>query len=67
MSPPDEEVIERYIRYPDTLSAADRARAAELLRADPTARRLAAYYRGFYDELDALDEGHSRSPEDDAD
>ena len=67
MSPRDEEVIERYIRFPDTLSAEDRERASELLRSDPTARRLAAFYRGYYDELDALDEDRADTPDGDAD
>jgi hypothetical protein len=56
MSPRDEEAVERYVRYPDTLSDAERVHVADLLRSDPTARRLAAFYRSFYDELDQLDE-----------
>ena len=54
MSPRDEETVERYIRYPETLSETEKLRVGDLLRADPVARRLAAFYRSFYDELDAL-------------
>jgi len=54
MSPRDEESVERYVRFPETLSEAERARIADLLRDDPVARRLAAFYRGFYDELERV-------------
>ena len=54
MSPHDEETVERYVRYPETLSEAERLRVADMLRADTVARRLAAFYRSFYDELDGL-------------
>ena len=56
MLPRDEETVERYVRYPETLSEAERARIALLLRSDRTARHLAAFYRGFYGELDHVNE-----------
>ncbi len=62
MSPRDEETVERYVRYPETLSERDRLRVADMLRADPVARRVAAFYRSFYDELDALEPPAGRSP-----
>lgn len=61
MSPKDEETVERYVRFPQTLTEGERARVAGLLRADPVARRIAAFYRTFYDELDALESPAERS------
>jgi hypothetical protein len=55
MSPRDEEIVERYVRYPESLSQPDRDRVAGLLRTDTTARRLADFYRRFYDQLDAVE------------
>jgi hypothetical protein len=55
MSPHDEEIVERYVRYPESLSPQDRDRVAALLRTDATARRIAEFYRRFYDQLDAVE------------
>jgi hypothetical protein len=63
MSPRDEEIVERYIRYPESLSDKDREDVAGLLRTDPTARRIADYYRRFYDELDAINGPRERAAE----
>jgi hypothetical protein len=55
MSPDDEELVERYVRYPESLSGHDRDRVGSLLRTDTTARQIADFYRRFYDELDAVE------------
>ena len=62
MSPSDELAVERFIRYPDTLSSEERAAVERLLRTDPVAREVAHFFRSFYAELDALtdEEGSSR-------
>lgn len=55
MPPLDEDLIERFVRFPGTLTPSDRAAAEELLRSDAAARELAAFFRTFYEELDGLD------------
>lgn len=51
-----ERVIERYVRYPETLSAATREAVEEHLRRSPELARIAAFYHDFYRELDAASE-----------
>ena len=53
MSPHDEAEVERFVRYPDTLSPARRDAIAHLIDTDPVARRIADFYREFDDELQA--------------
>ena len=55
MSPDDEDALERFVRFPATLSAAERVRVADLLRGSAAARELAAFFRSFYEVLDELD------------
>ncbi len=53
-------VIERYVRDPATLAVSVVRAIEELLEQDPGARRLAEFYRSFYDELEHLPD-HSAS------
>ena len=63
MHPRDEQAIERLIRFPDTLSASERASVEHLIRTDPVAAEVAAFYRSFYEDLDALaDEDTGEAP-----
>jgi hypothetical protein len=67
MPPLDEDLIERFVRFPGTLTPSARAAAEELLRSDAAARELAAFFRTFYEELDELDregETEERPPND---
>lgn len=54
MTPLDEDLIERYIRFPSTLRTEDCHAAERLLRASAPARELAEFFRSFYAELDDL-------------
>ena len=48
--------LERFIRYPETLDPKTRRTVEKRLACDRAARSMADFYRGFYHELDALDE-----------
>ena len=60
MSPHMEETVERFVRYPNTLTPNERTEVAHLIEVDLTARRLASFYCSFYLELDAP-RGHADS------
>lgn len=49
-----ESLVERYVGFPDTLDAATRAYVKEQIRTDEAIRRVAAFYRDYYEELDLL-------------
>lgn len=51
----DEKLIERYIRYPETLSEAERKEVETQIRESEKGQRIAAFYREYYEELDALE------------
>lgn len=57
MNPDNEEAIERLVRFPEALSPREREEIEALIRTDPVARELAAFFRSYYDELDDLPEG----------
>ncbi len=48
-----EDRIERLVRYPHTLQPDERDALTRLTSTDPTAERLAKFYKSFYDELDS--------------
>ncbi len=52
----DEQLIERYVRWPETLSSDLRATIQTHLAVDDVARATADFYRQFYEELDAQEE-----------
>ncbi|MEM6334918.1 MAG: hypothetical protein AAF752_00025 [Bacteroidota bacterium] len=45
--------IERYVRFPDTLTADRRSRIAKLIETDPATRSIYDYYVSYYADLDA--------------
>lgn len=51
-----EHVIERYVRYPETLPATLREAVEAHLRQSPKLAKIADFYRDFYRELDATSE-----------
>lgn len=51
----DEALIERYVRFKSTLSDEDLERAEDLVRTSSAARRLAEFFREYYEELDATE------------
>ena len=48
--------LERFVRYPETLDPKTRSSVEKRLVCDKVARSTVNFYRGFYRELDALDE-----------
>lgn len=62
MPPLDEDLIERYVRFPGTLTPSARSAAEELLRSDAAARDLATFFYTFYEELDELDREKRADP-----
>ena len=56
MTPLDEDLIERYVRFPSSLKAKDCRAAERLLRTSAAARELAEFFRSFYAELDELEQ-----------
>ena len=50
----DEHMIERYVRYPDTLSEEAQRSIEAYVQQDASAQTLAEFYRSFYQELDNL-------------
>jgi hypothetical protein len=56
MTPSQEALIERYVRFPTSLTEREHRLAADLLARDTVAREIAAYYRAFYEELDEVPE-----------
>ena len=51
-----EHTIERYVRYPESFSEAERQAVEEAIRKDKLLRDIADFYRAFYEELDTLGE-----------
>lgn len=51
-----EELIERYVRYPETLSPSRRRTIEAYLCDHPPARQILAFYTDYYEELDAVDD-----------
>lgn len=51
-----EHMIERYVRYPESLSEEERRDVEEALQEDKLLRDIADFYRAFYEELDTLGE-----------
>lgn len=49
-----ESLVERYVGFPDTLDAATRAYVEGQIHADEATRRVAAFYRDYYEELNRL-------------
>ena len=62
----DEALIERYVRFRDTLSALDVERAERLVARSRAARKLVDFFRDFYAELDDLESHASRPGSSDA-
>lgn len=60
----DEALIERYVRFPDTLDADQRARVQRALEEDELAREVAAFLRSFYTEFDAEDHALNKQADD---
>lgn len=56
----DEDMIERYVRYPDSLTEDARQRVRQFLAKNELAAEIAHFYRSFYEELDALEDTTSR-------
>ena len=52
--PLDEEAIERYVRYPHTLTEDERLYSERLIAHQPAARELAIFFAQFYAEYDEL-------------
>lgn len=48
------DLIERFVRYPETLSQDQRKMIECVLKTRPTASALELYYREFYKEVDRL-------------
>jgi hypothetical protein len=63
MSPQYESVIERFVRYPNTLLPHEYRAASRLVASDPIARRLADFYREFYDSLASVQGSAAPPPE----
>jgi hypothetical protein len=65
MSPMEELAVERFVRYPNTLSEEERAAVERLLRTDPVAREVAQFFRSYYAEFDDLfdEEGEDSTQE----
>lgn len=61
--PIDEEMIERYVRYPETLSEATQQEVEAFLTESDLARRVATFYQDYYRELEALKGAKSPSVE----
>lgn len=49
-----EEDLERYVRFPETLTPEMRQVIESQLEIDPEMKRVVSFYRAFYEELDAL-------------
>src|SRR5690606_38973600 len=58
-----EELIEKYVGFPDSLTSDDRARIAQAIRADAAAQKVADFYREYYRRLRGSD--HDDNHEDD--
>lgn len=61
----DDELIERYIRFPQTLSAELRETIEQCLEQDERVREQAEFYRDFYEQFDRTDEPQKGPPEED--
>lgn len=57
----DEEMIERYVRYPDTLSEEAHAEVEAFIDENELARQIADFYREYYSELNDTDVEESPS------
>jgi len=49
-----EEMIERYVRYPDSLDAETVQRVEALIETDDAVRSVARYYYEYYEQLDEI-------------
>lgn len=54
-------MIERYVQYPETLSEEMRAEVKAFLEENELARRIAAFYRDYYRELETTEREESPS------
>lgn len=57
----NEELLERYVRYPETLSEEECNEVQALLRESELARQIVAFYQDYYSELDELERGESEA------
>lgn len=57
----NEELLERYVRYPQTLSEKERSEVQALLEESELARQIVAFYEDYYSELDELERGESEA------
>lgn len=55
----DEEMLERYVRYPQTLSEEEYSKVQALLKESELAQQIVAFYQDYYSELDELDRDES--------
>lgn len=56
----DEEMIEQYVRYPESLTEEARQNIKAFLAENELAAEIASFYRTFYEELDALEHTTSK-------
>lgn len=57
----DEEMLERYVRYPQTLSEEEYHTVQALLEESELAQQIVEFYQDYYSELDELDRNESAS------
>lgn len=57
----DEEMLERYVRYPQTLSEEEHHTVQALLEESELAQQIVEFYQDYYSELDELGRDGSAS------
>lgn len=57
----NEELLERYVRYPETLSEEECSEVQALLGESELARQIVEFYQDYYSELDELGRSESES------